>query len=382
MILLTQSYIIFWNFVIKEDIYILPLPAHAASGRALMKYVPVGDNEEQQRLQSQPSLQRESVWNMPSHEATQNQLGNRQYTVSNNDTLTLPKAMDPKDGKKLSIEETGITTRTRQYLEVVDDYASTVGNTINLDTGDNSYQYKHEDNFKTAPASMMDLGGLTMWEDLHELGSTLFEVPERNVPARNNCLNDHDRAKRSTDSNIVPPLERKTWAEQKQQQQPDRGWLQRERDYERDSDLDYPILAPASTPTHAPPQKGSELSIKALVDHEFILNPVTNHAESRVIGIYSDNRAYQETCNYNKCLTNERESESYTREKEFKEQTLNIDSEHIAFNTTSYETITTSLQPLRGPFLRGMETLMMKSLRGIFLQEILVRMLIIEPLKI
>ena len=100
---LTQAYITFLTFTIITDIPILTLP-HAASGRALMKYVPVGDNEEQQRLQSQPSLQRESVWNMPSHEATQNQLGNRQYTVSNNDTLTLPTAMDPKDRKKLSIE--------------------------------------------------------------------------------------------------------------------------------------------------------------------------------------------------------------------------------------------------------------------------------------
>ena len=141
---------------------------------------------------------------------------------------------------------------------------------------------------------MMDLGGLTMWEDLHELGSTLFEVTERNVPARNNCMNDHDRAEKSTESNIVPPLERRTWAKQKQQQQPDRVWLQRERDYEWDSDLDYPILAPAHTLTDAPPQKGSEqLSIKALVDLEFILNPVTNHAESRVIGIDSDNRAIE-----------------------------------------------------------------------------------------
>ena len=38
-----------------------------------------------------------------------------------------------------------MTTRTGQYLGVVDDYASTVGHIMNFDTGDNSYQYKHED---------------------------------------------------------------------------------------------------------------------------------------------------------------------------------------------------------------------------------------------
>jgi hypothetical protein len=92
---LTQAYSTFWTFTRKEDIHILPLP-HAASGRALMKYVPAGDtNEEQQRLQSRPSLQRESVWSLPSHEATQNELGNKR--------------------QKLSIEEPGITTRKGQY---------------------------------------------------------------------------------------------------------------------------------------------------------------------------------------------------------------------------------------------------------------------------
>ena len=111
--------------------------------------------------------------------------------------------------------------RLRQcILGVTESYyhASPVQQIMNLDTGDNSYQYKHdEDNFKTAPASMMDLGGLTtMWEDLHELGSILFGVPERNVPARNNCDNCDDRAERrstSTDSNTKPPLE--WWADLK-----------------------------------------------------------------------------------------------------------------------------------------------------------------------
>ena len=169
-----------------------------------------------------------------------------------------------QDNKKLSTKWKA-RARLRQYIlvGVTESYyhASPVGQILNIDIGTTSYQYKHEDNFKIAPASMMDLGGLTLWEDLHELGSKLFEDPERNVPARNNCPNgDDSRADRNTDSKIKPPLEIRKWAEQKQQQEPDRvSWLQRERNYGRDSDLDYPVLAPTPNPIHAPaPQKGSE----------------------------------------------------------------------------------------------------------------------------
>ena len=108
--LLTQAYITFWTFAIITVFNILNLPHTTASGRALIKYVPAEYShtshlQQQQHLESRPSLQRESVWNLkPSYEATQKELGNRQYTDWNNDTLTLPTAMDPKDRKKLSIE--------------------------------------------------------------------------------------------------------------------------------------------------------------------------------------------------------------------------------------------------------------------------------------
>ena len=101
---------------------------------------------------------------------------------------------------------------------------------MNFDTGDNIYQYKHEDNFNTAPASSQRtvIGGLTKW-NLYELGSEFYEGPERIVPARNNCIHCDDRAERKgTDSNIVPPLER-SWAERMLQQRREGVLLQREK---------------------------------------------------------------------------------------------------------------------------------------------------------
>ena len=110
-----------------------------------------------------------------------------------------------------------------------------------------------------------DLGGLTLWEDLYELGSESYvevparnnaindEGPERNVPARNNSIDIDEQA---DDLRFVPPLDT-TWSNQAdvQQQQPEGASLQREYDWDSDSDEENDSVAQATErvdPTQAP----------------------------------------------------------------------------------------------------------------------------------
>ena len=190
--------------------------------------------------------------------------------------------LDPslQDNKKLPKWKP--RARLGQYLGVADGYASSVGQILNIDSGHISPQYHvvHDDYFTTVPASMTverwaDLGGLPLWEDLYELGSESYvevpeqnvparndnnndEVPERNVPARNNGVDIDDTA---DDLQFIPPLDM-TWRNRttEQQQPPEGASLQREYDWDSSDDSDDnndlpPVTehdTPASTPTPDP----------------------------------------------------------------------------------------------------------------------------------
>ena len=97
--------------------------------------------------------------------------------------------LDPKlqDGKKLPKWKP--RARLGQYLGVAPQFASTVGNILNLESGYISPQYHvvHDDFFTTVPASLTAaswnaLGGSRVWERLYERGSERYVDPEDNIP--------------------------------------------------------------------------------------------------------------------------------------------------------------------------------------------------------
>ena len=105
-----------------------------------------------------------------------------------------------------------------QYLRVAPNFASTVGNILNVETGYVSPQYHvvHDDFFTTATSldanNWIEIGGLQAWKCLYELGSERyiaqndFPVPaqQQEIPSlqRENTDNDSD----DNDVPITPAL--------------------------------------------------------------------------------------------------------------------------------------------------------------------------------
>ena len=94
-----------------------------------------------------------------------------------------------------------------QYLGVAPNFASTVGNILNVETGYVSPQYHvvHDDFFTTATSldanNWNEIGGLQAWKRLYELGSERYVAPnDFPVPAQQQETPSLQRENNDSDS--------------------------------------------------------------------------------------------------------------------------------------------------------------------------------------
>ena len=192
-----------------------------------------GDNEVQQRLLSQPSLQRESVWNLPVCAADEKTRLSQNLGVASGDPSL-------QDNKKLNTKWKA-RARLRQYiLAVTESYyrASPVGRILNFDSTDSNFVPPFERHVKF-PTWNKDNDS---WDsDSHGSTSVKGAIAPTDAPA-------------------PAPLQ---------------------------SANTHP--APTHAPTSTPLKLLEKQMIKAL-NIEARLNPIANPAESRVIGVLDSDK--------------------------------------------------------------------------------------------